>query len=237
MFLFVSNASLVCLCRWLISHGLRLAAMDTLESPEVLETFGKVVECAVERGQAQAIEELHEAKMLTVALAEVPGYKADAYDELVKAMEGMKLFELPHIARLERDQDYPIKLIMEGLTLGRHILEDAEAQSDYFLKPDESQLQVPVFAQPRDILNPFVLEKEVPLKEVLELHAERAAKKKGVKGKAILCGVGVAHIPRSDGVAVSVATVSPKDALLLRKLQEAGSSVAPEHSPEHRHSV
>lgn len=46
---------------------------------------------------------------------------------------------------------------MEGLTLGRHILEDAEAQSDFFLKPDESQLQVPVFAQPRDILNPFVL--------------------------------------------------------------------------------
>ena len=183
------------------------------------------------------MEELHEAKMLTVALAEVPGYKADAYDELVKAMVGMKLFELPHIARLERDQDYPIKLIMEGLTLGRHILEDAEAQPDFFLKPDESQLQVPVFAQPRDILHPFVLEKEVPLKEVLELHAERAAKKKGVKGKAILCGVGAAHIPRSDGVAVSVAAVSPKDALLLRKLQEAGSSADQEHSPEHRHSV
>ena len=152
-------------------------------------------------------------------------------------MEGMKLFELPHIARLERDQDYPIKLIIQGLTLGRHILEDAEAQPNFFLKPDESQLQVPVFVQPRDILNPFVLEKEVPLKEILELHAERATKKKGVKGKAILCGVGAAHIPRSDGVAVSVATVSPKDALLLRKLQEAGSSADQERSPKRCHSV
>ncbi|GKG42286.1 hypothetical protein Tco_0476584, partial [Tanacetum coccineum] len=72
------------------------------------------------------------------------------------------LLELPHIAQLERDQDYPIGVIMTGLTLARHVTEGAEAQPDYFLKPDVSQLQVPIFASPRDILNPFALEKEVP---------------------------------------------------------------------------
>ena len=97
--------------------------------------------------------------------------------------------------------------------------------------------EVPVFVQPRHMLNPFALEREVPLKEVLEKHVERAARKKGIKGNAVLCGVGAAHIPRSDGVPVSVPTVSPKDALLLMKLQEAGSSAAPEDSPEHRHSI
>ena len=61
--------------------------------------------------------------------------------------------------------------------------------------------------------------------------------KKGFKGKATICGVGAAHIPRSDGVAVSVATVSPKDALLLRKLQEAGSSADQERSPKRRNSM
>jgi hypothetical protein len=206
--------------------------MGTLESQEVVEAFGKVVECALARGQALAVEELHKGQMLTVPLAEVPGYNADTYAELVAAMEKMKLFELPRIAQLERDQDQPIKVIMEGLFLGRHILDDAEAQHDYFLKPDESQLQVPVFARPRDILNPFALEKEIPLKDCLEAHLERAAKKKGVKGKAILCGVGAAHISRSDGVPVSVATVSPKDCLLLSKLQEAGSSANSEGSPK-----
>ncbi|GKF35133.1 hypothetical protein Tco_0108333 [Tanacetum coccineum] len=80
--------------------------------------------------------------------------------------------------------------------------------------------RVPIFACPRDILNPFALEKEIPLKVSLEAHAIRLAKKKGVKGKAILCGVGAAHIPRSDGVPVSVATVSPKDS----KLEEAGDA-------------
>ena len=75
------------------------------------------------------------------------------------------------------------------------------------------------------------------MKEVLERHAERAAKKNGIKGKATLCGVGAAHIPRSDGVAVSVATVSPKDALLLKKLQEAGSSADQGCSPKRCRSL
>ncbi|GKD56084.1 hypothetical protein Tco_1289471 [Tanacetum coccineum] len=93
---------------------------------------------------------------------------------------------------------------MAGLTLARHATEGAEAQPE-----------VPIFARLRDILNPFALEKEIPLKESLEAHAIRLAKKKGVKGKAILCGVGAAHIPRS---------VSPKDSELLGKLKEAGDA-------------
>ena len=41
--------------------------MGTLESQEVLGAFGKVVQCAVERGRSQAMEELYEAKALNVA--------------------------------------------------------------------------------------------------------------------------------------------------------------------------
>jgi hypothetical protein len=57
-----------------------------------------------------------------------------------------------------------------------------------------------------------------------------------VKGKAILYGLGTAHIPRSDGVPVSVATVSPKDSSLLKKLGEAGSSACRVGSSEHKRS-
>ena len=116
--------------RWLISHGLRLAALSTLESQEVREAFGNVVQCALARGKAEAVEELHESQMLTVPIAQVPGYNGDTYAELVAAMGKMKLLELPHIAQLERDQDYPIGVIMEGLTLATHTAEDAEAQPD-----------------------------------------------------------------------------------------------------------
>ncbi|GJT02712.1 hypothetical protein Tco_0823881 [Tanacetum coccineum] len=79
----------------------------------------------------------------------------------------------------------------------------AEGQPDYFLKLDVVQLQVPIFSRPRDILNPFALEREVPLKESLEAHAIRLAKRRGVEG---------------------VATVLPKDSELLGKLEEAGDA-------------
>lgn len=196
--------------------------MGTLESQEVVEAFGKVLECAMTRGKAQAAEELHESRMLTVSLAEVPRYKTDTFDELMEAMEKMKVFDFPHIARLERDQDYPISVIMQGLTLAKHIAEDAEAQPDFFFKPDESQLKVPVFARPHHMLNPFALEKEISLKKCLEAHLTRVSCKKGVQGKAILCGVGATHLPRCNGIPVSVPTVSQEDSSLLRMLSEAG---------------
>lgn len=191
------------------------------------------------RGKAHAMEELHESKVLTVPLAEVPGYKADTYDELLEAMENMKVFDFPHIARLERDQDYPISMIMHGLTLARHIAEDAEAQPDFFLKPDESQLKVPIFDRPRHMLNPFALEKEIFLKKSLESHLTWLARKKGVEGKAILCGVGAAYLPRSDGIPVSVPTVSQDDSSLLRRLSEAGelASTASSSGHERAHSI
>ncbi|GJV33809.1 hypothetical protein Tco_1394209 [Tanacetum coccineum] len=70
--------------------------------------------------------------MSTLVSQEVTGYNHNAYEVLVVAMEAMNW----------------------------HATEGAEAQPDYFLKPDVAQLQVPIFACPRDILNPFALEKE-----------------------------------------------------------------------------
>ncbi|GJV17465.1 hypothetical protein Tco_1362788, partial [Tanacetum coccineum] len=69
--------------RWLISHGLRLAAMSTLESQEVKQSFGDVVKCALARGKAEAVEKLHEKRLLTVPAAKVLGYNDKAYEELV----------------------------------------------------------------------------------------------------------------------------------------------------------
>ncbi|GJU00532.1 hypothetical protein Tco_1110870 [Tanacetum coccineum] len=52
------------------------------------QSFGDVVKCALARGKAEAVEELHERRLLTVPAAQ-----------------------------LERDPDYPIGVIMTGLTL------------------------------------------------------------------------------------------------------------------------
>ncbi|GJT56842.1 hypothetical protein Tco_0991896 [Tanacetum coccineum] len=189
----------------LINHGVGcLAAMSAIESQESrIVLLGMFVMCALARGKAD-LESGGGTAMKRMLLSSVAVQSTGLMlmhmsRSCFAAIEMMNV--LPHIAQLEHDQDYPIDMIIAGLTLARHATEGTEAQPDYFLKPDVA-----------------------PLKESLEAHAIRLAKKKGVKGKAILCGVGAAHIPRSDGVPVSVATVSPKDSELLGKLEEAGDA-------------
>ncbi|GJR02690.1 zf-CCHC domain-containing protein [Tanacetum coccineum] len=77
------------------------------------------------------------------AAAQVPGLQCNAYEELVAAMEMMKLLELPHIAQLrERGPRIPpLDLIMAGLTLLACHLRALRPKPDYFLKPDVAQLQ------------------------------------------------------------------------------------------------
>lgn len=209
-----------------------MAALGTLEAPNVTTAFGKVMSASEAHGKMKLAKELDEKKLLSVPLAEVPGYNANARAEFVAALGELKNLELPHISRLERDQDQPISVIMAGLTLERHLKDGAEKEVDFYLKPDVSQLKVPVFAQPRDMLNPFRLEKEISLQRSLDFHANRCAMKKGLKGKAVMCGIGAAHLPRSDGVPVSVATVDPKDAAILQQLKASkDEAIGKDYSP------
>ncbi|GJZ11204.1 hypothetical protein Tco_0545963 [Tanacetum coccineum] len=59
--------------------------------------LGMVGECALARGKGVAVEENSMKEVVNSAAA-----------------QAMKLLELPHIAQLERDQDYPIDVIMAG---------------------------------------------------------------------------------------------------------------------------
>lgn len=185
------------------------------------DAFGVVVHCTLARGKAAAVEELCEQEVLKVTPAEVPGCDEKAYGELVAAMHRIKQLELSHVGKWERDQDQPFSVIMAGLTLARHMTDDAEEQHDYFLKPDVSQLMVPIYPLKRDLLNPFVIEREICLQESLDAHVQRAAKKKGISRRVTLCGIGLAHLPRSDGVPVCVPTLSATDCELLKRLNQS----------------
>ena len=75
------------------------------------------------------------------------------------------------------------------------------------------------------------------MKKCLEAHATRAARKKGIKGKSVLCGVGTTHLPRSDGVPVSVPTMSLEDSSLLKRLDEFGELASSASSSSHRRAL
>ena len=203
---------------------MRLASLKTLESPEVTGPFGEVVNRALAHGKTQAIEELCKAKVLAVSPSSVPGYNAQTLDELAAAMQTLKVLELPHIAKLEREQDHPIAKVMEGLTLARHVGEGAEEQLDYYLRPDESQLQVPVFASPLNILEPFLLEKEISLEDALAAHRRRVDKKRRESVRAIFCGAGAAHL--HSGPSVRLPAVLPTDDELVASLGDVAPPLA-----------
>ncbi|GKE88822.1 hypothetical protein Tco_1566297, partial [Tanacetum coccineum] len=74
--------------------GLLEKQEEKLRKLSIEQSFGDVVKCALARGKAEAVEELHERRLLTVPAAQVPGYNQKAYEELVAAMEAMKLLEL-----------------------------------------------------------------------------------------------------------------------------------------------
>ena len=171
---------------------MRLASLKTLESPHVTGPFGEVVNRAIAHGKTLAVDELCEAKVLKTPPSQVPGYNAQTIDHLGAAMQALKVLELPHIDELEREQDYPITKIMEGLTLSRHLGEGAEEHVDFYLKPSELQLHLPVFATPRSASRPFLLEKEIPLQDALDAHKRKVERGKREAVRAIFCGTGAA---------------------------------------------
>ncbi|GJV80586.1 hypothetical protein Tco_1516456 [Tanacetum coccineum] len=115
------------------------------------QSFGDVVKCALARGKAEAVEELHERRLLTVPAAQVPGYNQKAYEELVAAMEAMKLLKELLICTV-----------------------DARTCRNYWFYLD---------IDPRDILNPFALEKK-SVEESLEAHAIKAGEEERLAGDA-----------------------------------------------------
>ncbi|GJW88094.1 hypothetical protein Tco_0163434 [Tanacetum coccineum] len=167
-------------CPLLLSEGRHktmgcACAMALWNIKEVKQVLWDVVMCALARGKWKGGRKLLEK---IVADSGLPPRAASDCPQLV------------------RDQDYPIDVIMAGLTLARHATEGAEAQPDYFLKPDVAHTAGFLsFAMSACHLKSFLIEKGLRLKE--------------------------SDHPRSDGVPVSVATVSPKDSELLGKLEEA----------------
>ena len=79
-----------------------------------------------------------------------------------------------------------------------------------------------MFASPRNILEPFLLEKEIPLKEALEAHQRRVEKKRKDSLNAIFYGAGAAHL--RSGPSFSLPAVLPTDDELLAGLGEMGDA-------------
>ena len=73
-----------------------------------------------------------------------------------------------------------------------------------------------MFASPRNILEPFLLEKEISLEDALAAHRRRVEKKRKESVRAIFCGAGAAHL--HSGPSVSLPAVLPTDDELVASI-------------------
>nr|GFA55656.1 hypothetical protein [Tanacetum cinerariifolium] len=171
--------------RWVIGHGLRLAAMKCGESLDMRHAFADVVSAGIAKGMSEGLRHGVEHGQAQRNVESIEAYDPEAEAKFVAALQALKDLKYPLLDQLEGLQDAPIDVIMAALILGR---------------------------MPHNV---YVTSALAPLSSTSPYIRSRAEKKKKYRIVCRTHGVGSTHHARSDGVPVSAPTVVPQGFVLL----------------------
>nr|GEW65475.1 hypothetical protein [Tanacetum cinerariifolium] len=156
----------------------------------------------VEHGRAQ------------LELESIEAYDPEAEAKFVAALQSLKDSKFSLLDELESLKDAPMDVIMAALYLESDTGGDA-LQYIRDLRPNSSQLTIPVYSEVRDPRNPWACKEEIALADPIATNISRAEKKKKCRIVCRTHGVGSTHHARSDDVPVSVPSVVPQGLALL----------------------
>nr|GEW87598.1 hypothetical protein [Tanacetum cinerariifolium] len=195
---------------WVIGHGLRLVVMKCGESTELRQAFADVVSAGIANGMSEGLK--HEKAKLDLKAIEAYDPKAEA--KYIAALNALKNLKYPLVDQLESLKDAPMDVIIASLHLKSDTGDDA-LQWIRELRHSSSLLTIPVYPEARDPMDHWACKEEILLADAIVANISRAEKKK--KCRVVCCthGVGSPHYARSDGVSVSVPTVSPPGLAIL----------------------
>ncbi|GKB35833.1 hypothetical protein Tco_0880775 [Tanacetum coccineum] len=193
--------------RWVIGHELRLAVMKCAESTELRQAFTNVVSAGIAKGMSEGLKYGVEHGKAGLELIAVEAYDPKADNKYVAALHNLKDLSYPLIDELEQLKDAPLDVLVASLYLESDTGEDAP-QSIHDLCPSSSQLKIPVYSEVRDPRNPWACKDEILLGDAIAANISHAEKKKKSRMVCRTHRVGSAHHARSDGIPVSVPTVS-----------------------------
>nr|GEY47800.1 transposase (putative), gypsy type [Tanacetum cinerariifolium] len=200
--------------RWMIGHGLRLAVMKCGESLKLRQAFAAVVSAGIAKGMSEGLRHEVEHGQAHLTLESIEAYDPKAETKYIAALQALKDLKYPLVDQLEGLKDAPMDVIMAAL----HLESDTGDDSPQWvrdLRPNSSQLTIPVYPEERDPMNPWACTEEMLLADVIAANVSRAEKKKKYRIVCRTHGVGSAHHARSDGVPVSVPTVVPQGLAIL----------------------
>ncbi|GJT59503.1 hypothetical protein Tco_1003036 [Tanacetum coccineum] len=105
--------------------------------------------------------------------------------------------------------------IAKGMSEGLDDTGEDAPQWTRELRPNSSQLIIPVYPKVRDPKDPWACKEEILLRDDIAANISSVEKKKKCRVICRTHGISSAHHARSDGVPVSVPTISPQGLAIL----------------------
>ncbi|GJZ09517.1 hypothetical protein Tco_0543800 [Tanacetum coccineum] len=128
--------------RWLLTHGIQLALLKCLKSPEYQGTLGHALGRAVDFGMQEGLEAGHEHGIAGRSLSAVDAYNPEAakarYVDAVKALEDV---DFPLVSLLKSKKDAGMDEVLDGFLLDGPL---AGLPESAYLQPCIEQLSVPI---------------------------------------------------------------------------------------------
>ncbi|GKD27576.1 hypothetical protein Tco_1233790 [Tanacetum coccineum] len=134
---------------WLLTHGMELAIVKCLNSPEYVSalgtTIGKSIEKGMQDGLAAGITHGKEGRVLT----DVAGHNPSAKVDYVSALQQLQNVNFPLLAELRSKKDVSVETMMETLLLEGSVAEKLGLNE---LQPNVDQLMVPIYSSPDQVV-------------------------------------------------------------------------------------
>nr|GEV46203.1 hypothetical protein [Tanacetum cinerariifolium] len=127
--------------RWLLTHGLKLAVVKCLNSPEYLSALGAAISRAIEKGVQDGISAGIDHGNAGRSLEDVTAYNPSAEADYTFALQRIHEVDFPLLVELKSHKDASTADVMVLLRL-EGPLTDAPGMSD--LQPNIEQLKLPI---------------------------------------------------------------------------------------------
>nr|GEY89415.1 hypothetical protein [Tanacetum cinerariifolium] len=171
--------------RWVIGHGLRLAMMKCAKSLEMRQAFADVVFAGVAKGMSEGLKHGLEHGYAQRTVESLEAYDPEAEAKFATALQSLKDLKYPLLDQSEGLKDAPMDVIMAALYLESDTGGDAP-QFIRDLRPNSSQLTIPVYPEVRDPRNPWACKEEIGLADAIAANISLSAPIVVPQGLALL---------------------------------------------------
>ncbi|GJX31829.1 hypothetical protein Tco_0241684 [Tanacetum coccineum] len=134
---------------WLLTHGIKLAIVNCLHSPEYLSALGAAVGKAIEKGMQDGLSAgiIHgkEGRVLTYVAVHNPSAEAD----YISALQQLQSVNFSLLSKLKSNKDASIETVMDLLRLENHLAEKLGLTE---LQPHVDQLMVLIHHSPDKVV-------------------------------------------------------------------------------------